>query len=717
MQRWPVLAKDTEAYREVWEALPEAWHLALRAADTHDEKGEEVWYRVGEKYVRRYTQEGRPATATREEIPARRLTCTYEKEDGTAKLRPTEEPKPARTHPIPREAVECCVRKTHVNDKIGQSWDKKDSRELRNARARRWTHEVYGERCETCYHPLDELSVQPPGLSSRMPVQLMRLRERHAKEMLRTEAPSMPRAWDARDANQHYATLYAGLTPTEFQRTMARTFKAIRHHVIPPHIRDVLYKTLVSGHRIGPNKQKNDEARCPRGQCSCVESIEHAYADCEQGVRQLWEVVVRRWNTHTGQTLDARDRRVTLLGDRGEQAHAMSEPLWRMVHAATIWIVHRTQKEAREAANAGRLERSTSEQRVLARVRRTLQRLVDGAHVSRHTSDMSEEWKYWKEHGWIEARGSRAVAHVLEARRYEVQTHWREARREPTNLLGEDDLTTVHGHREEHERQARKDEEAARHEYERREEQLKELEVMWHQYTDGAWEQPEDDSDGSDESRGGPRRPAGFGVCEFRLSPETDVTISLAQATEEGQEGGPWGTLTWTKVGQVETNEAEHTYIGASAQTNNTGELTGLYYALKRAQSRTAGEGKEVIRSDSLYALNMTTGKWKPRTRRNREIVSTLRAAWRAVQRKRPGEVRMEHVRSHVWIVGNETADWLAERGQNGEGATMQETVTWIDEWRRQHSGAARDEAAQASPPLRAHARDPSGVGDPEGVG
>ena len=91
----------------------------------------------------------------------------------------------------------------------------------------------------------------------------------------------------------------------------------------------------------------------------------------------------------------------------------------------------------------------------------------------------------------------------------------------------------------------------------------------------------------------------------------------------------------WVKSGAVVTDEEQTGYIGAQAQTNNTGEMTAMYYALKRALRRPPGEEHTHIRSDSLYNINMTTGKWIPRTKRNREFVSTLRGMWREVQRRR----------------------------------------------------------------------------------
>ena len=81
-----------------------------------------------------------------------------------------------------------------------------------------------------------------------------------------------------------------------------------------------------------------------------------------------------------------------------------------------------------------------------------------------------------------------------------------------------------------------------------------------------------------------------------------------------------------------------------------------------RALTRPAGTGREALCTDSLYAKHMTTGHWTPSARRNAAMIRLLRNKWRELQRARPGEVRIEHVRSHTMVLGNELADWLAER-------------------------------------------------------
>ena len=97
-----------------------------------------------------------------------------------------------------------------------------------------------------------------------------------------------------------------------------------------------------------------------------------------------------------------------------------------------------------------------------------------------------------------------------------------------------------------------------------------------------------------------------------------------------------------------------------------------------------AGSGREIIWSDSLYAINMTTGLWQPKKRgRNGDIVRHTRRLWRRLQRERKGEVTLRHVRSHIKVPGNELADWLAEQGRmSGERRVREETAS-VDRWVR----------------------------------
>ena len=76
--------------------------------------------------------------------------------------------------------------------------------------------------------------------------------------------------------------------------------------------------------------------------------------------------------------------------------------------------------------------------------------------------------------------------------------------------------------------------------------------------------------------------------------------------------------MTWATAGIVIDDPEQEGYIGATKHTNNAGELTAMHAMLCRVMSRRAGAVVETMHSDSLYAINMTTGKWMPRSGRQR---------------------------------------------------------------------------------------------------
>ena len=100
---------------------------------------------------------------------------------------------------------------------------------------------------------------------------------------------------------------------------------------------------------------------------------------------------------------------------------------------------------------------------------------------------------------------------------------------------------------------------------------------------------------------------------------------------------------------------------------------------IKRALRRQPRVGREQLWSDSLYAINMTTGRWMPKRNKNGDMIEELRMQWRHLQRRRPSEVELHHVRSHTAIPGNEVADWLADTRGSASGAAAAEQ--WLLRW------------------------------------
>ena len=110
--------------------------------------------------------------------------------------------------------------------------------------------------------------------------------------------------------------------------------------------------------------------------------------------------------------------------------------------------------------------------------------------------------------------------------------------------------------------------------------------------------------------------------------------------------------------GRVVTNGGPYgsDYDGATKKTNNTAELTALLRAVQQELERDDGSALEIC-VDSMYAINMATGKWT--VRKNGELVRRLQRALSELRRRR--RVRLSHVRSHTNVAGNEVADVLAK--------------------------------------------------------
>ena len=196
----------------------------------------------------------------------------------------------------------------------------------------------------------------------------------------------------------------------------------------------------------------------------------------------------------------------------------------------------------------------------------------------------------------------------------------------------------------------------------------------------------------------------------------TPDAMPMGQLLASTQAGGPQpdsyhARLIGVKNGTVEDDPKSPEHIGAVAHTNNTGELTAVYEAVLSALARDAGAGSEVVWSDSLYAINMTTGKWRPKCTRNREIVARLRGVWRRLQRARPRDVRLQHVRSHIKVPGNELADWLADSGRMSDRKGVTEATRWMRAWMtRQRTSATGRHAGN-------HGAGPAQIGSPGSSG
>ena len=190
-------------------------------------------------------------------------------------------------------------------------------------------------------------------------------------------------------------------------------------------------------------------------------------------------------------------------------------------------------------------------------------------------------------------------------------------------------------------------------------------------YTDGAWAKYFE---------------AGAGICEFELVKQDDVGSGTEELFDMRQRntmpdmeaapkikgrlkhahGRPIGIARGgrrARGANAGSDAQVPEYIGAHKQSNNTAELTALYYALWRAADRGRNAPAEDIYTDSLYARNITLGIWRGKSKAHAEIARNMRATWLRVQVKRGrGAVQIHHVRSHIDVPGNELADKIADR-------------------------------------------------------
>ena len=109
----------------------------------------------------------------------------------------------------------------------------------------------------------------------------------------------------------------------------------------------------------------------------------------------------------------------------------------------------------------------------------------------------------------------------------------------------------------------------------------------------------------------------------------------------------------------------------------------------------------------------MTTGKWMPKSHGNRDMIANRRAAGRELQKERPGEVRIRHVRSHTGVPGNEVADWLADERGNGDRDATDNAREWLTQWFDDAAGAPAEMAKQWQWPKAPTAIRTDDTGDP----
>ena len=116
--------------------------------------------------------------------------------------------------------------------------------------------------------------------------------------------------------------------------------------------------------------------------------------------------------------------------------------------------------------------------------------------------------------------------------------------------------------------------------------------------------------------------------------------------------------------GPVVTDKQDEFYQRCDIGSNNTGELTGILQALLWAKQQ-GGQEPFALCYDSMYAANITSGLWKPKT--NKGIASLCHEHFLAESERRKGGVHLIHIKGHSDQLGNEKADERVQWGkENG---------------------------------------------------
>lgn len=121
------------------------------------------------------------------------------------------------------------------------------------------------------------------------------------------------------------------------------------------------------------------------------------------------------------------------------------------------------------------------------------------------------------------------------------------------------------------------------------------------------------------------------------------------------------GKILASYAGPVITDGDEISHLGAEVGSNNTAELSAIWWGLyiMRALSL-LGDVEVTIYGDSEYAGKMANGSWKPKE--NKELVKNVKAIWQRTLLNCNSLV-WAHVRAHQGNYYNEMADELANRG------------------------------------------------------
>lgn len=136
-------------------------------------------------------------------------------------------------------------------------------------------------------------------------------------------------------------------------------------------------------------------------------------------------------------------------------------------------------------------------------------------------------------------------------------------------------------------------------------------------------------------------------------SPDTPAGWGLVVVEGDVGSNHDGGQVTYEDFGPVVTDRTKPEFIGADVGSNNTAELSAIYFALRFAK----GMGDVTIYTDSQYAMNIVFGNWS--ANKNLGLVKKCRQLKDELDM---GGITItaKHIRAHRGFRWNERADKLA---------------------------------------------------------
>lgn len=155
---------------------------------------------------------------------------------------------------------------------------------------------------------------------------------------------------------------------------------------------------------------------------------------------------------------------------------------------------------------------------------------------------------------------------------------------------------------------------------------------------------------------------------QCRCGPELEIYTDgscLQHVSSHGEAQAGWGLcieLVYDFHGPVVVDVDHPHFLGATCQTNNTGELSSIGMALKWLLDVDNSKRPVRILCDSQYAANIAQSLYTAKA--NYELVARVRNLLASVRQNR--SVAFEYVRAHAGCEGNMRADQNAARGAVG---------------------------------------------------